>query len=131
MKTKKQNLFFKALCCFFALQMALPASLLAQLVISVPTFPTTNTVHFTLSGTAFSNLHIIFFSPKLATIFGAWTRMTTGTMGQVTFELTKPTNANAFFAAGIALIATLTVATPVFSPGGGSYGMLEDVSCGA
>lgn len=127
MKTKKQNLFFKTLCCFFALQMALPASLLAQLVISVPTFPTTNTVHLDLTGAASTNAHIIFSSPDLTVPLAGWTRMTTGTVGQVSFDLTKPINANAFFAAGIAPIATPTVATPVFNPAGGSYGSPTNV----
>jgi RHS repeat-associated protein len=121
MKTKKQNLFFKTLCCFFALQMALPASLLAQLVISVPTFPTTNTVHFDLTGVASTNAHIIFSSPDLTVPIAGWTRMTTGSVGQTSFDLTKSTNANAFFIAGVAPISTPTVATPVFSPAGGSY----------
>lgn len=127
MKTKKQNLFFKALCGFFALQMALPASLLAQLVISVPTFPTTNTVHFDLTGAQSTNAHIIFSTPDLTVPVAGWTRMATGTVGQTAFNLTKPTNANAFFVAGIAPIATPTVATPVFSPAGGSYGSPTNV----
>jgi RHS repeat-associated protein len=108
--------------------MALPASVLAQLVISVPTFPTTNTVHLDLTGAASTNSHIIFFSPNLATTLGAWTRMATGTVGQVSFDLTKPTNTTAFFAAGVAPIGTPTVATPVFSPAGGSYGSPTNVT---
>jgi hypothetical protein len=63
---KTPNLFFRALCCFFAVQMALPTALLAQLVISIPTFPTTNTVHFALSGTQSTNAHIIFTTPDLS-----------------------------------------------------------------
>ena len=118
---KKQNLLFRALCSFFALQMALPTALLAQLVISMPTFPATNTVHFTLTGAQSTNAHIIFATPDLAVPVAGWTRMTTGTVGQTTFDLTKPTNANAFFLAGVAPISTPTVATPVFSPAGGSY----------
>jgi len=53
--------------------------------------------------------------------------MTTGTVGQVTFDLPKPTNDIAFFAAGIAPISTPTVATPVFTPGGGSYSSAQNV----
>jgi RHS repeat-associated protein len=102
--------------------MALPATLLAQLVISVPTFPTTNTVYFNLTGAQSTNAHIIFSTPDLTVPIAGWTRMATGTVGQTAFNLSKPTNANAFFAAGIAPIGTPTVATPVFSPGGGSYG---------
>ncbi len=128
MKTKKFNLFTRALCCFFALQMALPASVLAQIVISVPTFPTTNTVHLDLTGAASTNSHIIFYSPTLAVPLAAWTRVTTGTVGQVSFDLTKPSNTNAFFAAGVAPIGTPTVATPIFSPAGGSYGNPTNVT---
>jgi len=62
------------------------------------------------------------FTPDLSVNIAGWTRMTTGTVGQTTFDLTKPTSTNAFFAAGIAPIATPTVATPGFSPAGGSYG---------
>ncbi len=128
MKTKRFNLFTRALCCFFALQMALPASVLAQIIISVPTFPTTTTVHLDLAGAASTNSHIIFYSPTLAIPLAAWTRVTTGTVGQVSFDLTKPSNTNAFFAAGVAPIGTPTVVTPVFSPAGGSYGSPTNVT---
>jgi RHS repeat-associated protein len=127
MKTKKLDFFTRILCVFFAVQMALPVSVWAQLTISVPTFPTTNTVHFSLSGTASTNSYLILSTPNLTVPIVAWTHMTTGTVGQTTFDLTKPTNANAFFAAGIAPIATPTVATPVFSPPGGSYGSPTNV----
>jgi len=56
---KTPNIFFRILCVFFAVQLALPSALLAELVISVPTFPTTNTVHFDLTGAASTNSHII------------------------------------------------------------------------
>jgi RHS repeat-associated protein len=125
---KKQNLFFRALCIFFAVQMALPSALLAQIVISVPTFPTTNTVHLSLTGAASTNAHVILSTPNLAVPIAAWTRMTTGTVGQTTFNVTKPSNTNAFFAAAIAPIATPTVATPVFTPAGGSYGSPTNVT---
>lgn len=125
---KKQNLFFRALCLFFAVQMALPASLLAQLVISVPTFPTASTVHVDLSGAASTNAHVILFSPNLAVPMAGWTRMTTGTVGQTSFDLTKPSATNAFFAAAIGPIATPTVATPAFTPAGGSYGSPTNVT---
>jgi RHS repeat-associated protein len=124
---KKQNLFFRALCIFFAVQMALPSALLAQIVISVPTFPTTNTVHLSLTGAASTNAHVILSTPNLAVPIAAWTRMTTGTVGQTTFDVTKPSNTNAFFAAAIAPISTPTVATPVFTPPGGSYGTTTNV----
>ena len=128
MKLKKTGLFLKALCCFFAVQMALPSMLLAELVISVPAFPTTNTVHFDLTGAASTNAHLILSTPDLTVPIAAWTRMTTGTVGQTAFDLTKPVGTNAFFAAGIAPIATPTVATPVFTPAGGSYGNPTNVT---
>jgi RHS repeat-associated protein len=127
-KMKTPSLFFRALCIFFAVQMALPTAMLAQLVISVPTFPTTNTVHFDLTGAASTNAHVILSTPNLIVPIAAWTRMTTGTVGQTSFDVTKPSNTNAFFAAAIAPIATPTVATPVFSPAGGSYSTTTNVT---
>ena len=108
--------------------MALPISLLAQLVISVPTFPTTNTVHVDLTGAASTNAHVILFTPDLVLPIVGWTRMTTGTVGQTSFDLTKPSSTNAFFAAVIAPVATPTVATPAFTPAGGSYGAPTNVT---
>src|ERR1019366_7963192 len=118
---KKLNVFSQILCIFFAAQMALPISVLAQLTINPPTFPNTNTVELTLRNAASTNAQIIFFTPDLTVPLPAWTRLTTGAVGQVTFDLTKPTNASAFFIAGVAPIGTPTVATPLFTPGGGSY----------
>ena len=108
--------------------MALPVSLLAQLVISVPTFPTTTTVHVDLTGAASTNAHVILFTPDLVLPIVGWTRMTTGTVGQTSFDLTKPSSTNAFFAAVIAPVATPTVATPAFTPAGGSYGSPTNVT---
>ena len=125
---KKLNLFCRILCVYFAIIMAAPFSMWAQLTINPPTFPNTNTVEVTLTGAASTNAHIIFFTPDLTVPIAGWARMTTGTVGQVTFDLTKPTNASAFFLAGIAPIGTPTVATPVFSPAGGSYGMATNVT---
>lgn len=116
---KKTNHFYRPLCGIAAVFLASLAS--AQLLINAPTFPSSNTVELTLSGAASTNAQIIFFTPDLTVPLAAWTRMTTGTVGQVTFDLTRPTNAAAFFAAGVAPISTPTVATPVFTPGGGSY----------
>ena len=102
--------------------------MLAQLTISVPTFPTTNTVHVDLTGAAPTNAHVILFTPNLAAPIAGWTRMATGTVGQTSFDLTKPSITNAFFAAAIAPIATPTVATPIFTPAGGSYGAATNVT---
>ena len=125
---KKLNVLSRILCVFFAIQMALPTAMLAQIVISAPTFPTTNTVHLDLTGAASTNAHVILFTPDLAVPIVGWTRMTTGTVGQTSFDLTKPSNTNAFFAAAIAPIATPTVATPVFTPAGGSYGTTTNIT---
>jgi hypothetical protein len=125
---KKQNFFFRMLCAFFAVQMALPASSLAQLVINPPTFPTTNTVRVTLSGTQSTNAHIIFWTPELVSDLASWYRVTTGSVGQVSFDFRLPTNQNSFFAAGVAPISTPTVATPAFTPGGGSFSLPTNVT---
>lgn len=127
-KMKKLNLLSRILCIFFAVQMCLPFSVWAQLVVSVPSFPTTNTVHLDLTGTASTNAHVILFTPNLAVPLAGWTRMTTGTVGQISFDLTKLSNTNAFFAAVIAPVATPTVATPVFTPAGGSYNSATNVT---
>ncbi|MBU6410290.1 MAG: chitobiase/beta-hexosaminidase C-terminal domain-containing protein, partial [Verrucomicrobia bacterium] len=129
---KKLGLFTRILCVYFAIYMAVPFSLWAQLMINPPTFPSTNTVELTLSGAASTNAQIIFFAPDLTVPLPGWTRLTTGAVGQVTFDLPKPTNDMAFFAAGIAPIGTPTVATPVFTPGGGSYATATNVvvTCG-
>jgi RHS repeat-associated protein len=122
---KKTNRFYRPLCGFFAVALASLAS--AQLTINPPTFPTTNTVELTLSGTTSTNAYILFWTPELVSDIGGWTRVATGAVAQATFDLTRPTNADAFFAAGVAPIATPTVATPVFTPGGGTYSMPTNV----
>jgi len=129
---RKPNLICRVFSYFFVAYMALPLSTWSQLTISVPTFPNATTVRVTLTGAQSTNAHIILFSPNVAANLGGWARMTTGTVGQTTFDLIKPTNANAFFAAGIAPISTPTVATPVFTPGGGSYPTATNVviTCG-
>ncbi len=125
---KTHNLFFRALFVLLALQMALPTALLAQLTVSVPTFPNSSTVHLDLSGAAATNAHVILFTPNLSVPIVAWTRMTTGTVGQTSFDVAKLSNTNAFFAAAVAPLSTPTVATPVFSPAGGSYGSPTNVT---
>lgn len=109
------------------MQLALPASLLAQLTINPPTFPTTNTVRVTLTGAASTNAHVILWTPELIPDRAAWYRVVTGSVAQTTFDFTRPTNQNSFFAAAIAPVTTLTVATPVFTPGGGSYALPTNV----
>ncbi len=124
---KTPNPFHRALCCFFAVYLALPPAVLAQLIINPPTFPTTNTVRVTLSGAASTNAHVILWTPNLMPDLAGWYRLTTGSVGQTTFDFTRPTNQNSFFAAAIGPVATLTVAAPVFTPGGGSYALPTNV----
>jgi RHS repeat-associated protein len=118
---KMPNPFYRILSCYLAVFMIVPGSLWAQLTINPPTFPTTNTVRVTLSGAESTNAHVILATPDLGTNFNSWTRVVTGTVGQVTFDLSKTTNNAMFFRAGVAPISTPTVAMPIFTPGGGSY----------
>ncbi len=125
---KKQNLLVHLFTFYFVIYFVMPQSAWSQFTISSPTFPTTNTVQVSLAGTQATNAHVIFFSPQVVNGIGAWNRLTTGTVGQVTFTLPKPTNGMGFFAAGIAPISTPTVATPAFSPTGGSYSSPTNVT---
>jgi Chitobiase/beta-hexosaminidase C-terminal domain len=125
---KMPNPLLRILSCYIAVFMIVPGSMWAQLTINPPTFPTTNTVRVTLSGTESTNAHIILWTPELVPDIGSWYRVTTGSVGQVSFDFTLPTNQNSFFAAGIAPISTPTVATPVFTPGGGSYAVATNVA---
>src|ERR1022692_3427784 len=125
---KKPNLFLQVLCWYFAVYMAMPFSVLAQLTISAPTFPTTNTVHLTLTGTDTNSLlYNIQYTPALGTI--PFSTVVTGAVGQITFDVAKPTNAEAFYRAfGTNTSAPLVVATPTFSPGGGGYSTAQNVT---
>jgi RHS repeat-associated protein len=125
---KTQSSFFRMFSVLFAVQLALPASLLAQLIINPPTFPNTNTVRVTLSGAASTNAHVILWTPDLLGDLASWYRVTTGTVGQTTFDLIRPTNQNSFLAAGVVPVTTLTVATPIFTPGGGTYSLPTNVT---
>src|ERR1035441_6422275 len=99
-----------------------------QLDINPPTFPTTNTVHLTLTGTDTNSLlYNIQYTPALGTI--PFSTVVTGAVGQITFDVAKPTNAEAFYRAfGTNTSAPLVVATPTFSPGGGGYSTAQNVT---
>lgn len=125
---KTPNLFYRGLCCFFAFYLALPAATVAQLLLTPPTFPTTNIVRVTLSGAASTNAYIILSTPELDTDPAGWQRSITGTVGQTTFDLSKTTNAAMFYIASDAPNLTPTVATPIFSPAGGSYALPTNVT---
>lgn len=118
---KTPNLFYRGLCLFFAVYLALPAATVAQLLLTPPTFPTTNTVRVTLTGAASTNAYVILSTPELDTDPAGWQRSITGAVGQTTFDLSKTTNAAMFYIASDAPNLTPTVATPAFSPAGGSY----------
>ena len=125
---KKPTLLCRILCCYFAFYLALPASSLAQLTLSQPSFPTTNTVRLTLTGTTNNTAYLIFFTPTLLPDINQWARYFTGTVNQTVFDLSRPTNANAFFRASDVPNPIPTVATPVCTPGGGSYGAPTNVT---
>ena len=128
-KTRKtQCIFTKLVTLYLVLHSILPGQVWGQLTIGIPSFPTTNTVQLNLGGTQSTNAHIIFFTPSLTNPLASWNRLTTGGVGQISFTLSKPTNNPGFFAAGVAPIATPTVATPIFIPAGGRYGNPTNVS---
>src|SRR6266567_3204465 len=118
---KRPNLFCRILCCYFAAYMALPTSTVAQLALTAPTFPSTNTVRVTLTGTSTNSAYLILFSSTLTNSLPGWQRVATGSVGQVTFDLSKTTNDTAFYSASDVPNPTPTVATPAFTPGGGTY----------
>ena len=124
---KKPSILVRALCVLFSVYFALPATVVADLALNPPTFPSTNTVRITLSGAESTNAHVIFWTPNLQPNVHTWYTLVTGTVGQTTFDFTLGTNQANFFAAGVAPVVTPTVATPTFSPGGGSYGAPTNV----
>jgi RHS repeat-associated protein len=89
--------------------------------VNPPTFPDTNTLRLTLSDAATNVAFSIYATPDVNDGF-VWTPVTTGTVGQLSFDFTIPTNSMMFFRASYPPPpATLKVATPVANPGGGSY----------
>ncbi len=126
-KMKKLNLFTRVLCCYFAVFLALPMSVFADLTLNPPTFPSTNTVRVTLNGAQSTNAHVILWTPELTPNIFSWYHLTTGTVGQTTFDFTITTNQANFFAAAVAPVMTPVVATPTFSVAGGSYGLPTNV----
>ena len=99
-----------------------------QLDINPPTFPTTNTVQLTLSGTQTNTLlYNIQYTPDLGNI--PFSTVVTGMVGQIVFTLTNTgSNANFFRAFGTNVSTPLIVATPAFSPGGGTYSTAQIVT---
>jgi hypothetical protein len=99
-----------------------------QLDINPPTFPTTNTVQLTLTGTQTNTLlYNIQYTPDLGNI--PFSTVVTGMVGQIVFTLTNTgSNANFFRAFGTNVSTPLIVATPGFSPGGGTYSTAQIVT---
>ena len=88
----KTSPFYRFLCCFLAVFLAMPAAMIAQLLVTPPTFPNANTVRVTLTGAASTNAYVILTSPTLAVSVPGWQRSLTGTVGQTTFDLAKGIN---------------------------------------
>ena len=109
---KKFGFTTRLLCCYFAVYLALPVSMVAQFSLTPPTFPTTNTVRVTLTGASSTNAYVILSTPELDTEPAGWQRSITGAVGQTTFDLSKTTNAAMFYIASDAPNLTPTVATP-------------------
>ena len=125
---KTPSLFLRILSFYFAVWLTVPGAVLAQLTITGPTFPATNTLRVGLTGAESTNAHVIFWTPTFVSDINTWTRLTTGTVGQTAFDFSTTTNRQSYFRAGIAPVSTPTVATPVFAPGGGSYGSPTNVT---
>ncbi len=125
---KTPNLFYRGLCLFFAFYLALPAATVAQLLLTPPTFPTTNTVRVTLTGASPTSAYVILSTPELDADPAGWQRSITGSVGQTTFDLSKTTNMAMFYIASDAPNLTPTVATPTFSPVGGTYALPTNVT---
>ncbi|EEF63316.1 RHS repeat-associated core domain-containing protein [Pedosphaera parvula] len=105
----------------------IPHRALGQLTISTPTFPTSNTIQLTLSGTQTNLLYNIQYTPALVSV--PFSTIATGAQGQTVFNFTMgSSNANFFRAFGMTNASgPLIVSTPAFSPGGGAYSMPQNV----
>jgi len=126
-RTKKINALYRLLSYYFAVFL-LTFGTQAQLVINPPTFPSANTVQLTLSGTDTNLLYNIQYTPDLSSI--PFSTIATGTVAQTSFTFTMATNsANFFRAFGTnGSLGPLTVDTPTFTPGGGTYSTAQNVT---
>jgi hypothetical protein len=98
----------------------------AELVLS-PARTTNDTMALTLTGGVSTNAYVINYTTELTTNGGDFYPILTGSVGQAVFEFLFPTNVAAFFTAEAAPNTPPQVATPAFSPGGGSYGTPTNV----
>lgn len=126
-RLKKINVFYRLLSSYLAIFM-LVSGTRGQLVINPPTFPTSTTVQLTLSGTDTNLLYNIQYTPALGSI--PFSTIATGTVAQTSFTFTTVTNsANFFRAYGTnGAVGPLTVSTPTFTPGGGTYSTAQNVT---
>jgi len=106
------------------------AGLFAQtLTINPPTFPSSNTVRISLSGTQANKLYQIEYTIALGTSGIPFSTIATGIIGQTVFDFTKGTNdVNFFRAVETNAPDPLLVATPVMSPGSGMYSTPTNVT---
>jgi RHS repeat-associated protein len=127
----------KILCWFFAVWMALPASLVAQAVtLSAPTFPTSNTVRISVATGPVTNIRYnVYWTNSVAADATTWPLLATGAANQVIFDLALPNTNLGFFIVSSNYIATTNpppkVATPVFNPPNtnGNASVLVTVTC--
>jgi hypothetical protein len=112
---KTPTLFRRVLYCCCGALLAGPASVWADLTINPPAFPATNTLRLTLSGTQPGTSYIIYSTPSLAAGASAWTGVATGSVGQVSFDLTMPGGAAMFYRAGAAPNSVAPYAPSVFN----------------
>src|SRR5687768_4673516 len=92
MKTK-QGLFLVGIAVI-----ALTALAQTPFLLNPPTFPNTNTLRLTLSDAATNVAFTIYSTPNLDTGI-VWSVVTNGSTGQLTFDLSMPTNILRFYQA--------------------------------
>src|ERR1051325_672338 len=118
---KTPSLACRILCRYLFASMFFPLSASAQLTLSPPEFPSSNVVRLTLNGGQTNVAYMILATPNVALDVAGWQRSLTGTVGQAVFDLAATTNPAMFYIASDVPNLMPTVATPVFTPGGGTY----------
>jgi RHS repeat-associated protein len=136
MNAKTSNPLLRFLCRFFAVWMALPASVVAQLTLSAPTFPSSNSVRLVVVGGPVTNIRYdLHFTNALATNAASWPLIGSFTNTIVLDVPLMDTN-QGWFMVSSNFLATSNpppkVATPAFSPASasGNASVLVTVSCG-
>jgi len=123
MKTRslrQPSLPTKIFCWFFAMWIALPASVTAQLTLSAPTFPSSNTVRLVVSGGPVTNIHYdVYFTNALTSNASTWQLLGKFT-NTVIFDLALQDTNQGFFIVTSNYIVTTNpppkVATPILNP---------------